>query len=142
MNITKTYSAEDMNAVLSAMVSPDESVVAAVYCAFTIVGAASQTYANGYVAMTDKRRMIGVKYGLFSKEQFSFSGADLSKIRLHAAIMGYSADLIFKPDGGKKARLCFTVARKVAGKGFPEQETNAERLREELEALEHENMTR
>lgn len=133
----RTYNAENMNAVLSAMVPSGENIAAAVYCAFTIAGAASQTYANGYVAITDKRHIVGIKYGVFSKETFSFDGADLSKLRLHAAIMGYSADLIFKPSGGKKSRLCFTVARKVVGSGFPEQEINAERLHEELEALEH-----
>ena len=135
--MSKSYNSEQMNAVLSAMIEPGESVVAAVYCAFTIAGAAARTYANGYAAITDKGRIIGIKYGLFSKETFEFETSSLSKIRLHAAVMGYSADLIFKPDGGKKGRLCFTVARKVVGNGFPEQEANVERLHEELEALEH-----
>lgn len=132
MGIFKKYSAEDMRDELSKLLDEGETTVAAIYCAFA-TGAVGRTTSSGYVAVTDRRRIIGVKFELFGKTAFSYSADNMVKASFHRAIAGYSADMTFM-NNGKKEKLMFMAARKVIT-SFPDQEANLERLKEEIEVL-------
>ena len=134
-SFTKKYTDEEMNAALGELLIWEEYLETAVYCIFKDTGffASNRNIIMGYVGITDMGRLLCCKYRTISDEPASYNMEDIIQIKIKPAIFGQKIiTIVF--DEGKKRTVKFQLAPKIAGSKMPNQEQNAEKLLEILEA--------
>lgn len=134
-SFTKKYTDEEMNAALSALLVGGERLETAVYCLFRATGffASNRDIITGYVGITDMGRLLCCKYHTFNDESAAYNMEDIIQIKIKPMIFGQKIiTVVF--DDGKKRTVKFQLAPKVAGQKLPNQESNAEKMLEILEA--------
>ncbi len=134
-SFTKKYNEEEMNAALGELLIGGEHLETAMYCLFKETGffASNRNIITGYVGVTDMGRFVFCKYGLISDENNAYNMEDIVQIKIKPMILGNKIiTIVF--DDGKKHTVKFQFAPKVAGSKLPNQEWNAEKMLEILEA--------
>ena len=133
-------SEQHMNELLSPMLSEGEKSLCPIFCVFVLsrgfFAPSSSTFA-GYAACTSGGRLLTVHFGdLFNEGQsraYDISAAKNMKIR--KTILGeYRINAAF-PAGETNVKLRIQAAKKVyglAGRNFPNQERNLEKMVEIL----------
>lgn len=134
-SFTKKYSDEEMNVALGALLIGGERLETAVYCLFKSTGffASSSDIITGYAGITDMGRFVCCKYHTISDESAAYNIEDIVRIKIKPILFGQKVvTLVF--DDCKKRTVKFQLAPKVAGSKLPNQERNAEKMLEILEA--------
>lgn len=134
-SFTKKYNDEEMNAALGELLIGGEHLETAVYCTFKETGffASNRNYIIGYVGITDMGRFVYCKYGIIVDENNAYNMEDIVQIKIRPMILGQKIiTIVF--DDGKKHTVKFQFAPKVLGAKLPNQEKNAEKILEILEA--------
>lgn len=134
-SFTKKYTDEEMNAALGELLIGGERLETAMYCLFKETGflASNRNIITGYIGVTDMGRLLYCKYGLIADENNAYNMEDIVQIKIKPMIFGQKIiTIVF--DGGKKHTVKFQFAPKVAGSKLPNQERNAEKMLEILEA--------
>ena len=134
-SFTKKYTDEEMNAALGELLIGGERLETAMYCLFKETGffASEGSVITGYVGVTDMGRFVFCKYGLIIDESNAYNMEDIVQIKIKPMILGQKIITIVFNDG-KKHTVKFQFAPKVAGSKLPNQERNAEKMLEILEA--------
>ncbi|MBD5097159.1 MAG: hypothetical protein HDT40_09240 [Lachnospiraceae bacterium] len=134
-SFTKKYNDEEMNTALGALLMGGERLETAMYCLFKATGffESNRNVITGYVGITDMGRFVLCKYGLIADENTSYNMEDIVQIKIKPMILGQKIiTIVF--DDGKKHTVKFQFAPKVAGSKFPNQEQNAKKMLEILDA--------
>lgn len=134
-SFTKKYTDEEMNAALEKLLIGGERLETAVYCVFKATGffESNRNITTGYVGITDMGRLVCCKYHMINDESAAYNMEDIVQIKIKPALLGQKiVTLVF--DNGKKRTVKFQLAPKVAGSKLPNQERNAEKMLEILEA--------
>lgn len=134
-SFTKKYTDEEMNAVLGGLLIGGERLETAIYCLFKATGfwESNRDIITGYVGITDMGRLLCCKYHTFNDESAAYNMEDIVRIKIKPMIFGQKViTVVF--DDGKKHTVKFQLAPKVAGQKLPNQESNAEKMLEILEA--------
>lgn len=134
-SFTKKYNDEEMNAALGTLLIGGERLETAMYCLFKSTGffASNRDIITGYIGVTDMGRVIGCKYGLVLDDNFAYNMEDIVQIKFKNMLLGQKIiTIVF--DDGKKHTVKFQFAPKAAGSKLPNQERNAEKMLEILEA--------
>lgn len=134
-SFTKKYTDEEMNAALGELLIGDERLETAVYCLFKATGffESNRDVITGYLGITDMGRLVYCKYHVINDESAAYNMEDIVQIKIRPMIFGQKIiTIVF--DGGKKHTVKFQLAPKVAGSKLPNQERNAEKMLEILEA--------
>ncbi len=121
------------------LVYPNERILAAVYCtvqdqsnAFLSMTSSGNVKAC-FLGLTDRDRLIGCRMGMVTEQPLQIDMMLVTKIKIKKTIFRqYQIDLEY--GAGRNARLRFTIAPKIAGAKFPNQQMNCELILEELEA--------
>ena len=134
-SFTKKYNDEEMNAALGELLISGERLETAVYCLFKETGffASNRNIIMGYIGVTDMGRLLYCKYGLIADENNAYNMEDIVQIRIRPMILGQKIITIVFNDG-KKHTVKFQLAPKAASSKLPNQEQNAEKMLEILEA--------
>lgn len=134
-SFTKKYNDEEMNAALGALLIGGERLETAMYCIFKATGffESNRNVIPGYVGVTDMGRFVCCKYGLIADETAAYNMEDIVQIKIKPIILGQKIITVVFNDG-KKHTVKFQFAPKVAGSKLPNQERNAEKMLEILEA--------
>ena len=134
-SFTKKYNDEEMNAALGELLIGGERLETAMYCLFKATGffESNRNVITGYVGVTDMGRFVYCKYGLVMDENAAYNMEDIVQIKIRPMILGNKIITIVFNDG-KKHTVKFQFAPKVAGSKLPNQEQNAEKMLEILEA--------
>ena len=137
-SFTKKYNDEEMNAALGELLIGGERLETAIYGVFKETGFFA-SIANGsfviacYVGITDMGRFVYRKYGLITEGSNAYNMEDIVRIKIKPVIFGQKViTIVF--DDGKEHTVRFQFAPKVAGSKLPNQEQNAEKMLEILEA--------
>ena len=137
--LNKKFNEDEMLNMLSELLIGGESIIAALYCIYKDTGffASNRNVVPGYIALTDRNRLIGYKMGVFGTKPVSLELEYLTKIKLTNWILGNKIVYLCSNDG-RKNELKFQYVPKVIGSQskFPNQERNSEILLEELRARE------
>lgn len=134
-SFTKKYTDEEMNAVLGGLLIGGERLETAIYCLFKATGfwESNRDIITGYVGITDMGRLLCCKYHTINDESAAYNMEDIVRIKIKSMIFGQKIiTVVF--DDGKKHTVKFQLAPKVAGQKLPNQERNAEKMLEILEA--------
>ncbi len=118
-----------------AMLAVGESRTGAVYGIFKSKGFLAGTVGNqfdpGYMAVTNTGRLLIIRtgsLGYFTGDNrvVCYDMSKLTKLKIHKNIFGqYVFSFVFSMNG-KNEKERFQAAKKVAGKGHPDQENNLE----------------
>lgn len=133
----KKYDETDMMQALGEQLLPGETILAAVYCAFKAtkfwesVTAPSGNVIPGYAAVTDRNRLIGVKYQLLRSDTVSVDLNHLKTVKIKNAL--FSQKLVTLEElTDRRVTVKFQLSTKIVGASFPNQAQYAEQL---LDAL-------
>lgn len=140
MSVLKTkFDEDEMLNMLSELLIGGESIITALYCIYKDTGffASNRRVDPGYVALTDRNRIIGYRMNVFGTKPVSLELEYLTKIKITNFILGNKI-IYLRADDGRKNELKFQYVPKVIGSQakFPNQERNSEILLEELRARE------
>lgn len=133
-------SEQHMNSLLNPMLSEGEEILCPILCAFGLSRgffAPSSSTLYGYASCTSRGRLLVVSFGdLFNEGQaraYDISAA--KKMKIGKTVLGeYRINAVF-PDGETDVKLRIQAAKKVyglAGRNFPNQERNLEKMVELL----------
>ena len=134
-SFTKKYNDEEMNAALGELLIGGERLETAMYCLFKATGffESNRDVITGYVGITDMGRFVYCKYHVINDEFAAYNMEDIVQIKMKSTLFGQKIiTIVF--DDGKKHTVKFQFAPKVAGSKLPNQEQNAEKMLEILEA--------
>ena len=134
-SFTKKYNDEEMNTALGALLMGGERLETAMYCLFKATGffESNRDVITGYVGITDMVRLVYCKYHVINDESAAYNMEDIVQIKMKSTLFGQKIiTIVF--DDGKKHTVKFQFAPKVAGSKLPNQEQNAEKMLEILEA--------
>lgn len=134
-SLTKKFTDEEMNAALGELLIGGECLETAVYCLFKPTGffASSRDVITGYIGITDMGRLVCCKYHMINDESVAYNMEDIVQIKIKPTIFGQKIVTVVFNDG-KKRTVKLQLAPKVAGSKLPNQERNAEKMLEILEA--------
>lgn len=107
----------------------------AIFCYFKATGFfdSNRNVITGYVGITDMGRFVLCKYGLIADENAAYNMKDIVQIKIKPMLLGQKIiTIVF--DDSKKHTVKFQFAPKVAGSKFPNQEQNAKKMLEILDA--------
>lgn len=138
-SMLKKYDETDMMQVLGAQLLPGETILAAVYCAFQAtrfwesVTVPAGNVMPGYVAVTDRNRLIGVKYKLLDADSFSLDLNHVTSLKIKNMLFSQKRVTI-ETMADRKVTIKFQLATKITGASFPNQAQYAEMLLDALNA--------
>lgn len=134
-SLTKKFTEEEMLQMLGELLYSGENIITALYCIYKGTGffASSSDIIAGYIALTDRNRLIGYKMGLINDSAVSLDLGYLTKMKISNSLFGQKS-IYIQVNDGKKSELMLQVASKIPGSKFPEQERNLEILLDELKA--------
>ena len=118
----KCNEGEMLEMLNSQLMFAEESVTAGVYATFQDTGffASSRHVVIGYVGLTSRNRLIGVRAGFIKTEPFSTDLSYISKVKVKKTLFGmWQIYLEYFAEGTRK--LKFTVSPKILGAKFPNQ---------------------
>lgn len=124
-----------MYETLGEYLEPGETITAAVYCVYKPTGffASNVNMRAGYAAITDRGRFVGCKMGLMDITPVVMDMSYLTKVKVSGAILGQKAvHMVFQMD--KKYEIKLQISPKILTSKFPNQESNAEAILNELKA--------
>lgn len=133
----KKYDETDMMQALGEQLLPGETITAAVYCAFQAtkfwesVTAPSGNVIPGYVAVTDRNRLVGVKYKLLNTDAISLDLNHVTSVKIKNALFSQKRVTV-ESTADRKVTVKFQLSTKIVGANFPNQAQYAEML---LDAL-------
>ena len=137
--LSKKFNEDEMLNMLGELLYTGESITAALYCIYKDTGffASNRNVVPGYVALTDRNRLIGYKLNVFGTKPVSLELDYLTKIKITNWILGNKIVYLCTNDG-RKNELKFQYVPKVLGSQmkFPNQERNSDILLDELRARE------
>lgn len=136
-SLTKKFNEEEMLQMLGKLLYTGESITAALYCIYKSTGffASNRNVIPGYIALTDKYRIIGWKMSIINTSPVTLDLENLTKIKISDWIFGNKL-VDIQTNNGVKNEVKFQYAQKISGTKFPNQEKNSEILIEELRAIE------
>ena len=125
--------------MLGELLYAGESITTALYCVYKDTGffASNRHVSPGYVALTDRNRLIGWRMDILGTKSVSLDFDYLTKIKITNWIFDNKLVYLCTNDG-RKNELKFQYVPKVFGSKakFPNQERNSEILLDELKARE------
>ena len=137
--LTKKFDEDEMYRMLGELLYADESITTALYCVYKDTGffASNRHVVPGYVALTDRDRLVGWKMDMFGTKPVSLDLGYLTKVKLTNWIFGNKLVYLCTNDG-RKNELKFQYVPSVLGSQakFPNQERNSDILLDELRARE------
>ena len=137
--LTTKFDEDEMLNMLGELLYAGESITAALYCVYKSTGffASNRNVVPGYVALTDRNRLIGYKLNVFGTKPVSLELDYLTKIKITNWILGNKIVYLCTNDG-RKNELKFQYVPKVLGSQmkFPNQERNSEILLDTLRSIE------
>ena len=137
--LTKKFDEEEMLNMLGELLFAGESITSALYCVYKGTGffASNRNVIPGYVALTDRNRLIGYKMNVLGTNPVLLDLEFLKKIKITDWILGNKI-IYLCTDDGRKNEVKFQYVQKVIGSQakFPNQERNSEILLDELRAME------
>lgn len=119
----------DMMHTLTELLGPGEMIQAAVYCNYKQTGffANNRNITPGYVAITDKERIIGYRRGMLSDGFLELDMGYLTKVKISNGLLGSKIVYMVFNDG-KKQEIKFQAGPKIIGGSFPNQAHSLEEL--------------
>ena len=127
------YNAADMHAQLVRMLYPDEKVLFPVYCVFREKSFLPSFLEYGYIAVTDKNRLLTVRYDIIDGTLGACPLTAIKKLRIKKLLIGqYRFEFKLMTDK-KDYSLSVQVSPTVAGGSFPHQHANLHMLMSALE---------
>ena len=137
--LTTKFNEDEMLNMLGELLYAGESITAALYCIYKDTGffASNRNVIPGYVALTDRNRLIGYKMNVLGTNPVSLDLEFLKKIKITDWILGNKI-IYLCTDDGRKNEVKFQYVQKVIGSQakFPNQERNSEILLDTLRAME------
>ena len=124
----------EMLCELEPLLQPGETLTAAVYCTYQDYGFlfTSKRVIAGYIGVTDKNRLIGVRYGIFLHETVDIN---LTRAAVHISEIALGAVHVrVSDDSARLGRQRFTFNARTGGKAFPDHAAYAETLLQTLQA--------
>lgn len=134
-SFTKKYNDEEMNAALGALLIGGECLETGIYCLFKETGffANNRRIITGYAGITDMGRFVCCRYGVINDMASAYNMEDIVQIKIKSMLFGQKMiTLVF--NDGKKHTVKFQLAAKAVSSKLPNQERNAEKMLEILEA--------
>lgn len=127
------YNEADMHAQLVRMLYPDEKVLFPVYCVFREKSFLPSFLEYGYIAVTDKNRLLTVRYDIIDGTLGACPLTAIKKLRIKKLLIGqYRFEFKLMTDK-KDYLLSVQVSPTVAGGSFPHQYANLHMLMSALE---------
>lgn len=133
--LTMKWCEAEMLCELEPLLRADEKLTAAVYCTYQDYGFlfSSKRVIAGYIGVTDKNRLIGVRYGMILHETVDIS---LNRAAVHISELPLGAVHIRVSDpSARLERQRITFNRLRGGKTFPNHAENAAMLLDKLHAF-------
>ena len=122
-----------MHAQLVRMLYPDEKVLFPVYCVFREKSFLPSFLEYGYIAVTDKNRLLTVRYDIIDGTLGACPLTAIKKLRIKKLLIGqYRFEFKLMTDK-KDYLLSVQVSPTVAGGSFPHQYANLHMLMSALE---------
>ena len=122
------YNEADMHAQLVRMLYPDEKVLFPVYCVFREKSFLPSFLEYGYIAVTDKDRLLTVRYDIVDGTLGACPLSAIKKLRIKKLLIGqYRFDFKLMTDK-KDYSLSVQVSPTVAGGSFPHRYANLNML--------------
>lgn len=127
------YNEADMHAQLVRMLYSDEKVLFPVYCVFREKSFLPSFLEYGYIAVTDKNRLLTVRYDIIDGTLGACPLTAIKKLRIKKLLIGqYRFEFKLMTDK-KDYLLSVQVSPTVAGGSFPHQYANLHMLMSALE---------
>ena len=122
------YNEADMHAQLVRMLYPDERVLFPVYCVFREKSFLPSFLEYGYIAVTDKDRLLTVRYDIVDGTLGACPLSAIKKLRIKKLLIGqYRFDFKLMTDK-KDYPLMVQIAPNISFGGFPHQYANLHML--------------
>ena len=137
--LSMKFNDEEMERILSELLAfPDETITAGVYCTFQDTGffASASHITAGYVGLTSRGRLVGLRAGMLSSEQINMDLNCMTKIKIKKGLLG-SRTVYLECLGGGTDKVKFIVTPRISGQKITHQQENFEILMGELEGRAH-----
>lgn len=123
------FNEADMHAQLVKVLNPDEVAMFPVYCVYRDKTFLPDTMDSGYLAVTDKGRLLMIRYDFVGDGSFgSCPLTAIKKLKIKKLLIGqYKLEFTLMTDG-KDFKTSVQIAPKMAFNAFPNQYANLNML--------------